>query len=91
MGDNSKKISLLNHLDDILSNNCVNTDVYDYEFHRVNELIINYVNINAYGAVVRVILHLDDFIVEIYRNDIKVESYSVPYIFIENFHILLEE
>lgn len=91
MGDNSKKISLLSHLDDILSNNYVNTDVYDYEFHRVNELIINYVNINAYGAVVRVILHLDDFIVEIYRNDIKVESYSVPYIFIENFHILLEE
>lgn len=91
MGDNNKKISLLNHLDDILSNNCVNTNIYDYKFYTVNELIINYVNISTYGAIVRVILHLDDFMVEIYRDNIKVESYSVPYIFIENFHILLEE
>ena len=91
MGDNNKKISLLSHLDDILSNKCVNTEIYDYKFYKVKELIINYVDIDVYGAVVRIILHLDDFIVEIYRDDDKRESYSVPYIFINNFHIFLEE
>lgn len=91
MGDNSKKISLLGRLDEILSNNYVNTDVYEYEFSSIKELILNYVTIDVRDSIVKVTLHLDDFIIEVYKFEQKWESYSVPYEFIDNFHILLEE
>lgn len=91
MNENNKKISLLNRLDKILSNDCVNADIYDYEFYTANELVINNVNIDIYGATVRIVLYLDELIIEVYQEDEKWQSYSIPYNFIDNFHIFLEE
>ena len=91
MKEERKKISLLTNLYDILFNNCVNTNIFDYKFYSISTLIVNGVNFHTSGKVVRIILHLDELIIEIYYTDNKYQSYSLPYNLVDEVCILLEE
>lgn len=91
MKEERKKISLLTNLYDILFNNFVNNNIFDYKFYSMSNLILNGINFNVSGKIVRIILHLDELIIEIYYSDSKYQSYTLPYNLIDDMYILLEE
>ena len=90
MKENKKKLSLLANLDNILSNNFINTKPYDYKFYSMKMLVINDVSYDVSEKVVQIILYLDELIIEIH-GDSEHQSYTLPYNFVNNLHILLED
>lgn len=91
MKEEGKKISLLTNLYDILFNNYVNTNIFDYKFYSMLALIVNGVNFNISGKNVRIILHFDELIIEIYSTNGEYQKCNLPYNLIDDIHILLEE
>ena len=47
MNEERKKISLLTNLYDILFNNFVNNNIFDYKFYSISNLILNGINFNV--------------------------------------------
>jgi hypothetical protein len=92
MKEENKKFSFISKLDNVLQDNYINNDIVKYTFYSVCAVILNNVRYNVnQDEYVIFILHLDELIVEIYReNDLK-SSYSLPYCFIDDIHIFLEE
>ena len=90
MQEENKKLALLSDLNTITDNNCCNNTVHDYTFNSVNTIIINkvchYINEKE---VVKIILFIDEILVEVYNNDNVVKSFSLPYEFITEFIIIL--
>ena len=84
----NEKFSLLSQIDNIIENDCVNNDIYEYYFTDIKTIITNNVCHDTYGHVVHVILYLDELIVEIMNDDKVCYSYTLPYIFIDNFHLI---
>lgn len=91
MNEERKKISLLTNLYDILFNNFVNNNIFDYKFYSMSNLILNGINFNVSGKIICIILHLDELIIEIYYSDSKYQSCTLPYNLINDIYILLEE
>ena len=91
MKEERKKISLLTNLYDILFNNFVNNNIFDYKFYSMSNLILNRIDFNVFGKIVCIILHLDELIVEIYYSDSKYQTCTLPYNLINDIYILLEE
>lgn len=91
MQEDDKKFSFLNHLDTILQNNFVNDEVVEYEFYSMNTLIVNHVTHDVKDNIVKIILYLDELLIEINEKDGKCHSYSLPYNFIDEIHIILKE
>lgn len=92
MSEDSKKLSFLSKLDNILQDNYINNEVARYDFGAVDTVILNNVVHNiSNDEHVSFVLHLDELIVEIYREGSLKNSYSLPYCFIDDIHIILEE
>ena len=51
MNEERKKISLLTNLYDILFNNFVNNNIFDYKFYSIFNLILNGINFNVSGKL----------------------------------------
>lgn len=90
MKEEKKRISLLTNLYDILFNGCISNNVFDYKFYSMSTLIINGTDFNVSGRVVRIILYLDELMIEVCTDE-KCQNYGLPYSLIEDIHILLEE
>lgn len=89
MKEDRKKFSLLTNLYNILFNNYVNNHVFEYEFKSISTLIINDVTFDVSGTFVKIILYLDELIVEIHGE--TVSTYSLPYNLVKEVCILLED
>ena len=57
MKEERKKISLLTNLYDILFNNFVNNNIFDYKFYSMSNLILNGIDFNVSGKIVCIVLH----------------------------------
>lgn len=91
MSEIDKKLSLLSRLDSIIDDNYVNNDVYQYEFSTIQTVILNSVCIDTKEYNVRIILYLDELIIELLKDDKVQMSYALPYPFVDNLHLLEEE
>ena len=91
MKESKKKFSLLANLDNIVSNNFVNTKVFIYDFYSINTLIINAIEYNVSGKFVKIILYLDELIIEIYNDDDICQTFTLPYTLVDELYILLED
>lgn len=90
MYEEGKKISLLSVLDSILDNDYINTEVKKYCFSHAKMIVINNADYDVSNHHVEIILHLDELIMNIYDNkDVVISNYSLPYSFIDNFHIII--
>ena len=90
MNEINKKVSLLIKLDDIIYHKG-NSEITEYIFHSAYLVILNCVNFNTKDNMVKVILHLDEFILELHLDDNKFKSFSIPYSYLDNFYIFLED
>lgn len=90
--DDTKKFSFLSKLDNILQDNYINDEVVRYDFGSVGTVILNNVvhNISS-DEHASFILSLDELVVEIYKEGNLKNSYSLPYCFVDDIHIILEE
>lgn len=87
MNENSKKLSLLTRLDNIVSNDCVNDNVGVYRFSSITTLIINDIVHYVSNNVVIFTLYFDGLHIEICDNN-KKQHYDIPYHLIKNIYIL---
>lgn len=92
MKEEHKKFSFISELDSILHDNYINNKISKYTFNSICTIILNNVRYDvSKDEYVSIILHLDELIIEIYKeNDLK-SSYSLPYCFVNDIHIFLEE
>ena len=90
MTENSKKLSLLTNLNNILYNNFVNTHVFIYNFYSMDTLIVNDVSYNVSDKNVKIVLYLDELLIEICGTE-EYKNISLPYQMVNELYILLEE
>lgn len=91
MKELNKKLSFLSKLDNILEDN-YNNDVTKYIFDSVRQVVLNHVSHEiSNDEYVVFILHLDELIFEVHQDDKLKNSYSLPYCFVDDVYILLEE
>lgn len=88
MKEISKKLSFLDQLDNILYNNYVNNEVYEYTFNNMKTVILNNIQYDTSDYKVHIVLYLDELILELYKNGKVCKSYSLPYIFVEDIHLI---
>lgn len=91
MDEKNNKISLLTKLDDIIFNSYINTEIVEYLFHSAYLLILNYIELNVKNDTVKITLHLDEIVLELYSESGCFKSFSLPYEFVSTFCIFLEE
>ena len=90
MNEKNKKVSLLTKLDDAIYHKG-NSEINEYIFHSAYLVILNCINFNTKDNMVKVILHLDEFVLELYSNENKIKSFSIPYVYLDSFYIFLED
>lgn len=90
MNEKEQKISLFEKLNNI-GYYSDNTEIKEYIFHSAYLVILNYIKFDTKNNIVKIILHLDEFIMELYSDDNKMKSYSIPYDFLDGFYIFLED
>lgn len=89
--ENDKKISFLLSLERIMQDNYINNEVIKYVFYSVYNVILNNVQYNIKDdEYVVFILHLDELIVEICKQNDTKSTYSLPYCFIDDINIILK-
>lgn len=90
MTESRKKISLLTNLDNILGHNYVNNHVFTYNFDSMIMLCVNDVSYDVSDKHVKIVLYLDEMIIEM-KNNFDCQTISLPYAIIEKVYILLED
>lgn len=89
MSESNKKFALLSQLDNIIDNNGVNDNIYEYDFYDIDTIILNNVEQQIKDDCnVHITLHFDELIVEIYKDDKLCNSYSLPYMFFNSLHLI---
>lgn len=91
MNEKNKKVSLLTKIDDAIYHKG-NSEINEYIFYSAYLVILNCVQFNTKdNNMVKITLHLDEFILELYSKENKVKSFSVPYSYLDSFYIFLED
>ena len=90
MQEDNKKLTLLSDLNSIIDNDCVNDLVRYYTFTSIKTIILNkvYHYINE-DEMVKIILFFDEILVEVYKDNSVIRSFSLPYEYISEFIVIL--
>lgn len=91
MKEDRKKISLLTNLSNIIDNHYVSPKVFNYKFYSMRTLILNHVGFDTHNKFVDITLYLDELVVVIYDDDKYCNTYTLPYNFVDEIYILLED